>query len=114
MKIQSSDTSFTGVRFPYHAGMKDVENIKQFLNNENNMEFIKKLNSNSIDIYFANGVEKVGFSHPRYGSLTKYGAQEVPAIEFSQDIENTMAKISKAIKKVQQAWVKHSDDFRGC
>ncbi len=114
MQIQKTNTNFQGIKFPSRVNTNELGKIKEFISNENNVSLIKKLDARETDIYFTEGLKKVGFAHQRYGHLDKHGASEVPAANFSSNIDQTLQTVSKAIKKVQQAWRNAYEHTRGC
>jgi len=114
MKMQNSGVSFTGVKFPYRVDVKNLENLRNFLSDENNINLIKKLDLSHTDIYFTNGVEKVGFTHQYYGDLNKYGAPNVFATDFAKDGDIIFQKVYKAVKKVRQILSGQTKNARGC
>ncbi len=104
MQIQKTSTNFQGIWFPQKVQTGDLDKIKDFLANEKNITFIKRLNTRETDIFFTKGIKEVGFSHQRYGSLEKYGAGNIPTEDFTKNTDKILQNVSNAINKVQQAW----------
>ncbi len=114
MQIQKNTTNFNGIKFPSRVNTGELKNLKTFISNEENISLIKQLEARETDIYFSDGLKKIGFAHQRYGYLDKHGASPIPTAGFSKNIEQTLQTVSKAIKKVQQAWRDSYEQKRGC
>ena len=104
MQIQKTTTNFQGVNFPKKVQTRDLNKIKDFFANENNMALVKKLDASGTDIFFTDGIKEVGFTHQRFGNLENYGAKNLLIADFSKYSEQTLQNVSTALKKVQQVW----------
>lgn len=111
--------SFQGLKISGTVSAKNIHKLADFTKATENLGFIKDLEKDFNTNIVLNGeLDKISFSHEKYGDLTKYNCPVFPAKDFYSNVVTAIGSIKSAIKKAEKASKSSNEETnnicRGC
>lgn len=109
--------SFSGLKVLGTVSGKNVEKLGKFTSRTEIQNFMIDLEKTfETDMVLSSDIEKVSFSHNKYGDLTDFGAPVIESSGVFSDILTLFSKIKSSLTKAEKDFEKtHANTFRrGC